>query len=168
VRCCLLKETARQVSITTSDGEYFPVKARLLRPCLALTSAVQSGKGAQPREGVGPCGRARAGTRFVCERKRRTLRLKKHTSPPFQSEPRASSPQHQLIQRNENQQTRARQACTPTPRPRRRWTWTAAPLIACCSSSRQPPPGGLLTCCQSTSRSADPVDSFPDGLWWFF
>jgi hypothetical protein len=27
--------------VTTSDGEFFPVKARLLRPCLALTSAVQ-------------------------------------------------------------------------------------------------------------------------------
>ena len=34
-----------QVGVTTSDGEFFPVKARLLRPCLSLTSAVQSGKG---------------------------------------------------------------------------------------------------------------------------
>jgi len=33
------------VGVTTADGEYFPVKAKLLRPCLALTSAVQAGRG---------------------------------------------------------------------------------------------------------------------------
>lgn len=27
------------------DGEYFPVKRRLLRPCISLTSVVQAGKG---------------------------------------------------------------------------------------------------------------------------
>jgi cytochrome b involved in lipid metabolism len=34
------------VAVTTArDGEHFPVKAKLLRPCLALTSAVQAGRG---------------------------------------------------------------------------------------------------------------------------
>lgn len=33
------------VNVTTSDDEIFPVKTKLLRPCLALTSAVQAGKG---------------------------------------------------------------------------------------------------------------------------
>ena len=33
------------VDILTSDDEVFPVKRRLLRPCIALTSVVQDGKG---------------------------------------------------------------------------------------------------------------------------
>ena len=40
--------------VTTSvDDEYFPVKRRLLRPCIALTSVVQAGKGKYKSEGVG-------------------------------------------------------------------------------------------------------------------
>ena len=36
------------VDVTTgADGEWFPVKKRLLRPCLALTSAVQAGRSAK-------------------------------------------------------------------------------------------------------------------------
>ena len=31
--------------MTTGDDEYFPVKKKLLRPCIALTSAVMSGRG---------------------------------------------------------------------------------------------------------------------------
>uniref|UniRef100_A0A7S2S150 Cytochrome b5 heme-binding domain-containing protein n=1 Tax=Rhizochromulina marina TaxID=1034831 RepID=A0A7S2S150_9STRA len=33
------------VDVTTADDEYFPVKKKLLRPCIALTSAVMAGKG---------------------------------------------------------------------------------------------------------------------------
>ena len=33
------------VDIRTSDGESFPVKRRLLRPCISLTSLVQAGRG---------------------------------------------------------------------------------------------------------------------------
>ena len=33
------------VDVTTSDEEFFPVKRRLLRPCIKLTSAVMAGAG---------------------------------------------------------------------------------------------------------------------------
>ena len=36
---------ANVVTIHTSDDEIFPVKRRLLRPCIALTSVVQAGRG---------------------------------------------------------------------------------------------------------------------------
>ena len=38
------------VDVYTSDGEWFPVKRRLLRPCIKLTSIVQAGRG-KYREG---------------------------------------------------------------------------------------------------------------------
>ena len=46
--------TKHILQITTSDGETFPVKRKLLRPCLALTYAVQAGRGkyAQPEKQI--------------------------------------------------------------------------------------------------------------------
>lgn len=46
------------VDVTTGDGEWFPVKRKLLRPCIALTSAVMAGAGvhnaAAPEAQVAP------------------------------------------------------------------------------------------------------------------
>ena len=44
------REPPNQVLVTCDDDEVFPVKRDLLRPCVALTSVVQSGKGKYPQK----------------------------------------------------------------------------------------------------------------------
>lgn len=43
------------VTVRTRDDEEFPVKRRLLRPCISLTSVVQAGRGVYKEEGAASC-----------------------------------------------------------------------------------------------------------------
>ena len=56
------------VDVTTEDGEWFPVKRALLRPCIKLTKAVMAGAGVHKEE-TPKC----SGLSGACVRLRRIL-----------------------------------------------------------------------------------------------